>query len=222
MGDLAVSVLVPSRRRTGLLGKTVTSLAVTAADPAGVEVLVAADPGDTQTQEFRPAPGLAVRVLTAPQRWGRGSVHEYYNWLAPQARGMWLLVWNDDAVMETGGWDQVIAALEPGAVPVASNHGDHMFIAVPAVWAKAAGFLSPTPDVDNFLYTAGERLGCVHRAPLRAFHDVHYITGRNGDETYWEGRADQDRVDRAGWDVLFGDGEQAMAHMCAAIRGLPA
>jgi hypothetical protein len=39
---------------------------------------------------------------------GYDSLHEYYNELASKATGDWLMLWNDDAVMETEGWDEKI------------------------------------------------------------------------------------------------------------------
>ena len=219
----AVSVLLPSRRRPALLATCVTSLAATATHPQRVEVLVAADPDDTVTQGFTTATPLSVRVLTTPRRWGRGWLHEYYNWLTGHARGEWVLVFNDDATMQTPGWDQVIAACEPSIALVGSNHGDHMFMAVPTAWAKAAGYLATSPDVDNFLYEAGQRLGRLSCPPVHAFHDQYRVTGRNGDETYWEGRADSERAgeaDRADWDRVVSDRERAMQAMTGAIREL--
>lgn len=216
---ITVSVLLPSRRREALLRGSITSLVTLAAHPEQVEVLVAADPGDPATQGFTIAAPLAGRVLITPQRWGRGSLHEYYNWLAPHAAGQWLLIFNDDAVMETQGWDEVIRAQEPGVVVVGSNHGDHMFVAVPASWARAAGTLSPTPDIDNVLFDVGHHLGCLRRPPLRVFHAPYYVTGANNDETYQEGCADRVRAAGTGW----ADGrEQAMQQMAGAIRELTA
>lgn len=220
MSQFAVSVLLPSRHRPVLLRKAIASLAATAKYPERVEVLVAADPDDGETRISDDVLLRAVRVLTAPQRWGRGSIHEYYNWLARHATGDWLLLFNDDATMLTQDWDEIIAGQEPCIALVGSNHGDHMFMAVPSAWARAAGYLSALPDIDNFLYAVGERLGCNRHVPVRVFHDMYRVTGNNGDDTYWEGREDSQRVAEAGWDVLFGDGEQAMRHMTEAIQGL--
>lgn len=223
MTKAAVSVLLPSRRRPVLLGGSVTSLATTAAHPERVEVLVAADPDDPGTQGFAlPAP-LAGYVLTAPRRWGRGWVHEYYNWLAAQATGDWLLIFNDDAVMETPGWDSIISEQEPGVVVVGSNHSDHVFLAIPASWVRAAGQMSPTPDLDNFLFEVGSSLGCVRRPPVRIFHDPYYLTGANNDENYQEGLAGRRRFDEAAgpdWGTSSGR-EQSMRRMIGKIRGLP-
>lgn len=218
----AVSVLLPSRRREALLRGSIASLAATAAHPGQVEVLVAADPDDAATQGFTMATPVTVRVLTTPRRWGRGSLHEYYNWLAPHAAGEWLLIFNDDAVMETPGWDQIICAKKPGVVVVGSNHGDHMFLAVPAAWAQAAGYLSPTPDIDNFLFDVGHRLGLLRRPPLQVFHSPPYVTGANDDETYREGCADRQRFAEADWDRVFAGRDHAMQQMMTAVRDLPA
>jgi len=219
---IAVSVLLPSRRREALLRESVASLAATAAHPEQVEVLIAADPDDPATQGFTIAAPPTVRVLTAPQRWGRGWVHEYYNWLALQATGHWLLIFNDDAVMETPGWDKILCEQEPGIVVVGSNHGDHMFVAAPAAWVQAAGHMSPTPDLDNFLFEVGQRAGRLQRPELRVFHSPYYLTGANNDANYQEGCADRERFNEAAgadWGVSAAR-EQAMRRMTEAIREL--
>jgi hypothetical protein len=58
---------------------------------------------------------------------------------------------------------------------------------------------------------------------VHAFHDQYRVTGRNGDETYWEGRADSERAaeaDRADWDRVCASREQAMQAMTGAILEL--
>ena len=217
-----ISVLLPSRRRETLLRESIASLAATAAHPEQVEVLVAADPDDTATQSFTITATIAGRILTTPRRWGRGSLHEYYNWLAPHAAGGWLLIFNDDAIMETPCWDEILCAQAPGVVAVDSNHGDHMFMAVPAAWAEVAGFLAPTPDIDNFLFDLGHQLGCLRRPPVRIFHSPYYVTGANNDDTYQEGLADRERFAEADWDRVFSGRAQAMQQMTEAILKLPA
>ena len=215
-----ISVLLPSRRRTELLRNAIASLAATVQDPQQVEVLIAADPDDGGTQSFTDDTPLTARVLTTPQRWGRGSIHEYYNWLAGHASGDWLLLFNDDAVMETPGWDAIIASQEPCFALVGSNHGDHMFMAVPSPWVKATGYLSAYPDIDNFLFDLGHNLGCLRRPPVRIFHSPYYVTGANNDDTYQEGLTDRERFANADWDRVFSGRDQALQQMAGAILEL--
>ena len=188
-----ISVLLPSRGRPESLGESVTSLIGLAADPFAVEVLVGADPDDPETAgrdwtaEWEA--GWGVQCWTAPERYGYAQLHRYYNHLAGMAKGEWLLLWNDDARMLTQGWDQVLAAQEPGVLWLGSNQGQYYFPAWPRAWSDAWGHTSLSPNVDVWVSEVGTRLGLARPVPAGILHDRKDITGGHDDATYAEGRA---------------------------------
>jgi hypothetical protein len=179
---------MPSRGRPTSLLAAINSLKWNACYPANVEVLVAADPGDQET--------VAVARIakawhwTAPERYGYARLHEYYNHLATLAHGDWLLVWNDDAIMVTEGWDEIIRAQDPAVLWLGANHHHtaSMFPAWPRAWAVATGHVSPVPHNDTFLQHLGEVLGRLVKVPVEVRHDRADVTGANDDATYAEGR----------------------------------
>lgn len=135
-----ISVLCPSRGRPDLLDKSLRSLLDTAADPSSVELLVGFDDDDEATNQATMKllrPGID-QVWVTP-RLGYRRLHDYYNALSAIASGDWLLIWNDDAVMHTVGWDAAIAA-----------HPDHVcetiegmcFPAIPAAWVRHLGHVA--------------------------------------------------------------------------------
>ena len=102
---IRVSVLCPTRARPELLKASIESLDWRANNPGMVEYLLAVDPDDDLPELAHPK---RTRVILAPTRFGYGRLECYYNMLAEQASGKWLFLWNDDALMQTYGWDSVI------------------------------------------------------------------------------------------------------------------
>jgi hypothetical protein len=144
-----ISVLCPSRKNPELLAKSIRSLRTTADHPP--EILIAADDDDMGTITM--ATDLTGRVFISP-RAGYDRLHEYYQQLAIAARGDWLLVWNDDATMETLHWDAEIEALPPEVyvADIGSVHSPMCcFPAVRREAVQALGrFCTNNPHVDTF------------------------------------------------------------------------
>lgn len=188
-GEPEISVCFASRSRPESLRAAVESLLSTAAEPGLVEILVAVDPDDLETQRARyPA---QVRVIVSPERYGYQQLHRYLNVLAAKiARGRWVQWWNDDMIMTTVGWDKVIRASRPAVLWPKANHVHHANIAPawPKAWSDAMGRVSPTMHLDTYLQRLGEALGRHDRIPVEIVHDRADVTGNHDDQTYAEGR----------------------------------
>ncbi|MDE2095749.1 MAG: glycosyltransferase family 2 protein [Patescibacteria group bacterium] len=105
-----VSVLLPTRGRVPWLVESIDTLYSLAWDPAEIEVLFRADDDDDATIEacrklLSLIPG---RLFVGPRGGGYHDMCLWINHLASQARGDWLLVWNDDVTMTTQWWDQYL------------------------------------------------------------------------------------------------------------------
>ena len=111
------SVLIPSRARYDRLVKTIDSVFATAADPRRVEVIVRLDEDDEASirqcetlAAWRKAPrGVSsvtdltennIAVVIGPRLNGYASLSQFYEECAARARGAWLWVMNDDAVID--------------------------------------------------------------------------------------------------------------------------
>lgn len=219
-----ISVLLPSRGRLSSLLASVTSLLALAAEPDGVEVLVAGDPDDV---ESIPAGWLVhgephqVMAWIAPRRYGYFGMHRYVNFLASQASGDWLMLWNDDARMMTAGWDGAVHSLAPEAVlwPTANHaEGGNLFPVWPKAWVDAVGYVSRSPNCDVWVSEIGRRLGREVRIGVHVLHDRADVTGGHDDQTYAEGRA----LMGAGNDPVYDSRENrlARAHDIRVLRSL--
>lgn len=188
----SVSILLPSRGRPGSLQRSVASLRDTATCPEKLSVLVAFDEDDAETGEV--ATGLGACPVRF-DRVGYSKLHLYYNGLAGIADGDWLFLWNDDAYMETVGWDSVLWDYDP-QVPVvlspSSTGVEHRMCCFPVASRclyNCIGHMSLSCHVDSWLQDLAATVGILHRLPVHVFHDRFDFTGGHNDQTYAESSA---------------------------------
>ena len=114
MDDILVSMLLPCRGRHEGTRQSLASLLL-ASDPSRIEVLVRADDDDPLTaqimQEQWP---FQVKTIVGPRGNGYADLHLMYNELAAQARGRFLFLWNNDAVITTQDWDSMLEPFDDG------------------------------------------------------------------------------------------------------------
>ena len=215
-----ISALVPSRGRPEALHESLDTLFGQAAEPAAIEVVIAVDPDDDSGYRELPADDR-VRIWAAPERFGYAQIHRYYNELAARARGEWLLIWNDDALMRTQAWDQVIESQEPAILwPSANHHTElNLFPVWPAAWTRAMGHVSLCFNADTWLMEVGQMAGRHRKIPVEIFHDRDNVTGSGkfADRTAAEGTLRSDQT----CSVFHSAGmAAARARDAAIIRGL--
>lgn len=160
------------------------SLRDTASDPGRVEVCVIYDPDDPETG--RVARELECQIVVeAPTRWGYRRLHEYFNALVSISSGDWLMLWNDDAVMQTDGWDDVIASESPGVLSLRSNFRDlDMFPVAHRRVVDAMGHFSLSNHNDSWLHDVAVGAGCLRGVDVYVHHDRFDLTGNNQDDVY--------------------------------------
>lgn len=184
-------MLCPTRGRLPLLRRSFESLLQNADHPELIEFLAAVDPDDPGL-EVQSWTGPSFRIWAAPERYGYGRLHEYYNALAARARGKWLMVWNDDAVMLTQGWDSVILentcdqVLQPWHSDGGYSHND--FPVWPRAWSDTLGYAARIRFIDAEVTSIGRCLGRVRQVPVQIQHDrdpaliaAHLGTAEPGD-----------------------------------------
>lgn len=196
--EKSITVLLPTRGRTTSLQKSVQTLFDTASNPSDIELMLAFDNDDTETQEwFRDnvVPSLvdkqvSVKIMTF-ERLGYGRLNEYLNSLARYAQGKWFFFWNDDAWMETQGWDDEILKYNGQfrilRMPTHNEHPYAIFPIVPREWYRLLGYLSPHQINDAWISQTGYILNIVQNIPVKCHHDRFDLTGNNADDTYYEG-----------------------------------
>jgi hypothetical protein len=185
-----ISALLPSRHRSDLLIRSVASLYDTADKPGGVEVLICGDPddpgtGDTALDLWRQFPG--VRYLMTYERFGYAQFERYYNFMANSASGDWMMLWNDDAVMRTQGWDTVVESMPVGTLSLQTNQAPHnIFPVVHKLLIQAMGHFSLSRHCDTWVTDVASGAGVYHPTAVEAFHDRADLTGNNHDDIFRE------------------------------------
>lgn len=167
MNDILVSAVFPSRGRPSLLQLSVDSLRNNATKPERLEILVGLDPDQV-------VPSIeGVTFYIAPYRYGYQHINWYYNELSARAKGIWTFLWNDDVVMKTRGWDDIVASHRPVEVlwpMVPENNTENVFPITPTSWIDLIGHMSLDQSTDWWLQEMAMRLERNVRVPIDLSH----------------------------------------------------
>jgi hypothetical protein len=190
-----ISVLLPTRGRSSMLERSVKSLIELADQPHMVQIMFGLDRDDAVgidyfTKELQPwlnkNQAKYKAMLFDPLGYIR--LNEYVNTLARNSAGSWLVFWNDDAVMQTQGWDTEIMQWDGQFKLLAFHtHHDHpysIFPIAPRRWLDVLGYLSPHQISDAWLSQQAYMLDIWQRIPVHVLHDRHDLTGNNNDVTF--------------------------------------
>lgn len=198
MATPKISILLPTRKRTEAVIKSIGSLLSQAADPTRIELLIAYDDDDEESREFFSTTwfpfvsqcGATTKVFES-ERHGYLRLYKYVNMLAEQATGDWIMFWNDDALMLTEKWDDEIVKNDGFfgllRMPcVTMNHPFALFPIIPREWVDFFGRVSPVNHSDWWIYHVTSSLGRMINIPVNVYHDRADVTGGNNDETFKE------------------------------------
>jgi hypothetical protein len=192
-----IAMLLATRGRTDSLGRSVRSLVELADHPERLQLMFAFDDDDDIGAEYFHAelqPWLEEREISffAVQfpRQGYHRLHVYNNKMAQYTNCHWLMIWNDDAVMQTQGWDTEIMRYQGQFKLLAFHtHLDHpysIFPILPRKWYELLGYISPHSVQDGWLSQQAYMLDIWERIPVWVLHDRADITGNNNDATFKE------------------------------------
>lgn len=188
-----VSLLLPTRKRVAILKKSLESLETYTKNFKAVEILIAVDKDDFDTQLFLKELVFPIEIRTFIfERKGYLRLHEYMNELAPHANGDWLMLWNDDAKMLTLGWENKIIAhtgwfgLLRAQCVTFPSHPFALFPIIPKEWITFFGTFSPVTHNDWWAYNVAAPLGRMKNINVNIYHDRFDLTGANNDQTYKE------------------------------------
>ena len=190
-----ISILLPTRGRTTQLDRSVSSLLDLAADPGSIQWLFGFDNDDLETFKWFQQHVLPKIIKSGAQYTCMGfepigyvKLHEYVNQLASKATGDWFVFWNDDAVMQTQGWDtEIVSHTGTFCLQAFETHNKHpysIFPIVPKKWYELIGHLSKHQLNDAWLSQIAWMLDIVVRIPVEVKHDRYDLTGNNNDKTY--------------------------------------
>jgi hypothetical protein len=190
-----ISILLPTRGRCDSLKISVQSLFEKAAETRSIQIMFGFDrDDDVGTQSFKVdiEPYLKDKNVSYCaflfEPLGYIRLNEYVNYMALKSQADWLVFWNDDAVMETDNWDQIIVG-HTGEFKLLAfhSHNEHpysIFPIVPKSWLDLLGYLSPHQLSDAWLSQQAYMLDIWERISVQVTHDRYDLTGNNHDDTY--------------------------------------
>lgn len=192
---IKISILLPTRGRTIQLENSLHSLFDCADSLDHLEIIFGVDNNDTVGLEYFASTigpyieskNISHKIIVF-EPMGYHRLHQYLNGLATQAQGSWFFFWNDDAVMNTTGWDTEILKYQ-GQFKLLSvyTHNDHpysIFPIIPRQWFDTLGYISQHSLNDAWVSTIAYLLDIFQRIPVYCDHDRHDLTGNNNDKTY--------------------------------------
>ena len=193
--NIDISVLLPVRARPGPMEQCLHTLINTANRPERIEVLIAFDDDDTDTIDYFVdviAPYLDSKGVTYSamqfKRLGYLRLNEYLNELANHSTGNWIFFWNDDAVMITNHWDDIIRQYDDRfALLRAETNHEHpyaIFPILPRKWVEITGNISPHQINDAWTSQIGWMLDIVVTIPVMIEHERFDLTGKNDDDVF--------------------------------------
>jgi hypothetical protein len=194
----AIAVIMPTRGRTEILLNSLKSLVLNADDVSRIQILLAFDEDDnigypyyeSTVKPWMAQVGVANIVWKSP-RLGYRRLHDYYNFLASQAKSDWIVGWNDDARMESQGWDSEIVKYTSQFKLLAfrSNH-DHpyaIFPVIPRDWIHILGHYSLHNQTDAWISQIAYALDIYHPIDSYVIHErADLVDGVEKDATYQE------------------------------------
>jgi len=193
---MKISILLPTRGRTEVLKASLMSLLDNVKEPKEIEIMLGMDEDDTDVISYvkdELGPILQEKGVETKANifkpLGYTNLHQYVNTLAGNASGDWLFFWNDDCLMETKNWDEVINSYTGQFKLLApnDNHDGHPYAILPIVpkdWFILMGHLSQNAQNDAWLSHIAYMLGIFERIDVKFIHDRADITGNNDDETF--------------------------------------
>lgn len=190
-----ISVLLPTRGRADVAFRSLQGMAELADHPEKIEFLVAIDDDDSESAEYfteHMIPwfeehDIDCTVYQTP-RWGYLQLHQYNNFLGSKCSGAWIVFWNDDAVMQSHGWDSdIMKNTGQFAIQAFDTHDKHpysIFPIIPRDWLILFERLSAHQQTDAWVSQIAWMADCMIRLDTQVLHDRADLTGNNDDATY--------------------------------------
>jgi hypothetical protein len=193
--DSDIAVLLPTRARTTMVERSVKSLFELAENPDKIEIIFGYDNDDTVGFDYFDqtiCPWMDANNVTYSamkfKPLGYIQLNKYVNAMAKTTRAKWYIIWNDDAVMRTVGWDTEIMAYDGKfnllAFHTHNQHPYSIFPIIPYKWFEILGYLCPHQISDAWTSQQAYMLNIFKRIDVVVKHDRFDLTGNNKDSTF--------------------------------------
>jgi hypothetical protein len=110
-----LTILLPSRNRFDMCLNTINSFINTCKNKLNLEILLKFDKDDQTTlSRINEIPkDINIKILISDRLNGYFSLHHFCNEMLKQSTGDWILMVNDDSLMITQYWDELLENVSP-------------------------------------------------------------------------------------------------------------
>lgn len=158
---IKITLVSPTRNRPDDLRTFLDSIRATTHSPESIEILFYVDDDDHVTINLKPILEEEFKEYNLKFVVGPRSDHfskDYYNFLAKQAQGRWVMAINDDSVFMTPLWDAIICnAMEDEA----NKCGDDILLGVVRDGMERHGEERRRPTMSCWLLSSKEYVNLV-------------------------------------------------------------
>ena len=184
-----VSILIPSRERSGWLLSAMDSCYSLAMDKSLLEFVLRLDEDDKQSvdlmKEVQKSVPVKIKIVVAPR--GRGYVDsaDWCRQMSEVASGDWLFLFNDDARMAVHGWDQILLRTRKDVTwhgtdelflmvaPTLGSLYNNEFIFLRRAVFEILGRWGLSPQSDSWMYAVMSMLGSAKHSMIHVRHYRH-------------------------------------------------
>jgi hypothetical protein len=190
----SIAVMLATHKRTDALSRSVFSLLDRTKNLDRIQLIFGIDDNDSiGTGHFVDViqPELDRRgvnyMALSFEPLGYLKLNQYYNRMAEEADADWLMVWCDDAIMETQDWDERVSECT-GEFKLlkAHAHNEHpyaVFPILPAEWREITVYFAQHQMLDAEVSQMAYMLNIMKIIEITITHDRADLTGNNNDET---------------------------------------
>lgn len=184
-----ISVLLPTRGRPGDLCRAIDSCHSLADNQSHLEYILKIDDDDTETLSLaeKLSKTLPLRFIVSPRHAGYPLMHTWVNEMAAIAKGDWLFLFNDDALIKTEKWDYqvlITATSRPWCgvtelclllTPTIDRPFAQEFFLLRKRTYEILGHVSLSPHNDTWIYGIMNFLGMIMSLPIAIEHNSHLM-----------------------------------------------
>lgn len=190
----SIAVMLATHKRTDALGRSVFSLLDRTKNLDRIQMIFAIDNNDETGNDYfieviQPEldrKGVEYTALSF-EPMGYLGLNQYYNKMCEYADADWLMVWCDDAIMETQDWDERVSECT-GEFKLlkAHAHNEHpyaVFPILPTEWWEVTGYFAQHQMLDAEVSQMAYMMNLMKIIDITITHDRADLTGNNNDET---------------------------------------
>jgi len=196
---MKLTIIYPTRKRFDLFVKSTESLIEKCLDVNNLEILVTMDNDDvetiTKTEEYISDKPF-IKIMLSERHYYK-NLNLYVNAAASVATGDYLLLWNDDCIMESSHYDLimdkyknkfiVVNPLVVNDIGYCRQENKMLFPIIPKEWVNITGRWSNSGACDSWIELISNELHIsLYEDDINIFHDRYHLTGNNLDEIYTE------------------------------------